>query len=87
MWYYRLTKLLFFGYFFIKQRFKHFPHGVNALSFLLQIGMHIEIQRYADIGVAEKDAVRLVVEFLSMQQVAKLCRRPWKRILGSPSCC
>lgn len=43
--------------------FEHFPHPFNALTLLLQVRVNIEVQRGADVGMAEEDADGLVVAF------------------------
>ena len=48
---------------YIAASFQHLPHGLNALTLLLYIGMDIEVERGADVGVAEENADGFVVAF------------------------
>lgn len=43
--------------------FEHFPHFVNALPFLLHIGMHIEIESRADVRMTKEDTDGFIVAF------------------------
>lgn len=64
MWYLSLLcKFTVFYEFFLSQLFEHLPHSVDALALLLQIGVNIEVEGGADVGVAEEDANGLVVAF------------------------
>ena len=49
--------------FYVSHLFEHFVHCVNALTLLLYIGVDIEVERSANVGVAKEDADGFVVAF------------------------
>lgn len=42
---------------------EHLSHCVDTLLFLLHVGMDIEVESCADVGMAEEDADGLIVAF------------------------
>ncbi len=46
-----------------KKLLEQLPHSIDALAFLLQVGVNVEVEGGADVGVAEEDADGLVVAF------------------------
>ena len=47
----------------VKKLLEHLAHRINALLFLLHIGMDIKIECGTDVGVAEEDADGFEVTF------------------------
>ena len=58
-----ITNLQIFPEMLVKKLLKHLSHCIDTLLFLLHVGMDIEVESCADIGMAEEYADGFIVAF------------------------